>query len=240
MDLGPWAQGVIRGTNVPLLAAFVVGLVAAVGPCPIATNIAALGYTAQRFSHRGAVLAAGLLYTAGRATAYAVVGAAVMVAGAQIGMVASGLQDAADRLLGPLLVLAGLVLLDAIRLPSANPPAGWIRFQEHIARWRGGAFALGFLFALAFCPYSATLFFGMLIPLAMHSSYGVALPLAFGFGTAMPVLVLGVPLALGIERAAVALNQIVRFERAARKIAGWVFIGAGLYSLGRIVLGSVS
>jgi cytochrome c-type biogenesis protein len=235
MDLGPGAQELIRSTNLPLLAAFLVGLVAAVGPCPIATNIAALSYTAQQFSHRGAVLAAAALYTVGRATGYTVVGVLVLAAGARIGRVASGLQDAGDVLLGPFLILAGLVLLDVIHLRAVNPSAAWLRTQQRIAQWRGGgAFVLGFLFALAFCPYSATLFFGVLIPLAMRTSYGVALPVAFGIGTAMPVLVFGVPLALGIERAAVGLNQLGRVEKIVRKVAGWLFIGAGLYSLSRL------
>jgi len=236
MDLGARLQGVISSTDVPLLAAFLIGLVAAVGPCPLATNIAALGYTAQQFSGRAAVIMSGVLYALGRALAYTLVGGLVLVAGARIGRVAGGLQDAADVFLGPFLILAGVVLLGVVRLPAANASAGMVRLRERVAGWRGGgSFFLGFLFALAFCPYSATLFFGMLIPLALRAETGFLLPAAFGIGTAMPVLVLGVPLALGLERAATGLNVLARSEVIIRRGAALAFIGAGVYSLSRLV-----
>jgi cytochrome c-type biogenesis protein len=235
MDLAARVQEIISSTNVPLLAAFLVGLVAAVGPCPLATNIAALSYTAQQFTRRSAVLASGVLYALGRAAGYTLVGVVVLAAGAQISRVATGLQGAADVLLGPFLVLAGLILLDVIHLRAGNTSAAWARIQERVARWpAGGAFVLGFLFALAFCPYSATLFFGILIPLALRTTYGVALPVAFGIGTAMPVLVLGVPLALGLGYAARGVEALTRIERYVRVVGGLAFILAGLYSISRL------
>jgi len=237
MDLGPWVQQVAANTNLPLLAAFLIGSLAAVGPCPLATNMAALGYTAQHLAQRRAVVAAAVLYAVGRALAYALVGAVVLVAGARISRVATGLQDAADWLLGPFLIVAGLVLLDVIRWRGGNRSAAWTRWLERVASWRAlGALLLGFLFALAFCPYSATLFFGVLIPLAASVDYGLALPVAFGIGTAMPVLVLGVPLALGLERAARGMHVLTRAERVVRRVAAVVFIVVGLASLARVVL----
>jgi len=172
----------------------------------------------------------------GRYVVSIIIGVVVLAAGAQISRVASGLQGAADLLLGPFLVLAGLILLDVIHLRAGNTSAAWGRVQERVARWPGGgAFALGFLFALAFCPYSATLFFGMLIPLALRTSYGVALPVAFGIGTAMPVLVLGVPLALGLGYAARGVEALARIERVVRVVGGIAFILAGLYSISRLL-----
>lgn len=236
MDLGPYARQVVQSTDIPVLAAFLVGLVAAVGPCPLATNIAALSYTAQQFANRGAVLATGILYAAGRAAGYGLVGAVVLAAGARVGRVAGSLQDAGDILLGPFLILAGLVLLEVIGLPAGTGSTALAGLRERAAGWRGGgAFVLGFMFALAFCPYSATLFFGVLVPLAMRTSHGLALPIAFGVGTAMPVLVLGVPLALGLGFAARGIEALSRSERYVRIAAGALFILAGLYSLGRLL-----
>ena len=236
MDLGSWIQDIIATTNLPFLAAFLVGLLASIGPCPLATNVTALSYMAQQFTDRRAVVATGVLYTLGRAIAYGLVGLVVLVAGAQVGRLAGSLQNVADVGLGPLLILVGLVLLDVIR-PNLTAGSGLLmRLQERVAQRRGvGAFFLGFLFALAFCPYSAALYFGILIPMAFGSATGLALPLLFGIGTSVPVLVLGVPLALGLERAAAGLNLLGRAELVVRKVAAWTFIGAGLFSLARFV-----
>jgi len=236
MDFGSWIQDIITATNVPFLAAFLVGLLASIGPCPLATNVTALSYTAQQFTDRRAVAASGVLYTLGRAIAYGLVGLVVLMAGARVGRLAGSLQNVADVGLGPLLILVGLVLLDVIR-PNLTAGSGLLmQLQERVARWRGvGAFFLGFLFALAFCPYSAALYFGILIPMAFGSATGLALPLLFGIGTGVPVLVLGVPLALGLERAAAGLNLLGRAELVIRKAAAWTFIGAGLFSLVRFV-----
>jgi cytochrome c biogenesis protein CcdA len=241
MDLGSWIQDIVNTTNLPFLAAFLVGLLASIGPCPLATNVTALSYTAQQFTDRRAVAATGVLYTLGRAAAYGLVGLVVLLAGAQVSQLAGGLQSVADVGLGPLLILVGLVLLDVIR-PDLSVGSGLLRrFQERVARWRGvGAFFLGFLFALAFCPYSAALYFGILIPMAFSSAAGLTLPFLFGIGTGVPVLVLGVPLALGLERAAAGLNLLGRAERVVRKVAAWTFIGAGLFSLGRFALAVIS
>ena len=236
MDLGPWIQDIIATTNLPFLAAFLVGLLASIGPCPLATNVTALSYMAQQFTDRRAVVASGVLYTLGRAIAYGLVGLVVLMTGARVGQLAGSLQNVADVGLGPLLILVGLVLLDVIR-PNLTAGSGLLmQLQERVAQWRGiGAFFLGFLFALAFCPYSAALYFGILIPMAFGSAAGFTLPLLFGVGTGMPVLVLGVPLALGLERAAAGLNLLGRAELVVRKVAAWTFIGAGLFSLVRFV-----
>ena len=236
MNIGIWIQDIIATTNLPFLAAFLVGLLASVGPCPLATNVTALSYMAQQFTDRRAVVASGVLYTLGRAIAYGLVGLVVLMTGARVGQLAGSLQNVADVGLGPLLILVGLVLLDVIR-PNLTAGSGLlVRLQERVAQRRGvGAFFLGFLFALAFCPYSAALYFGILIPMAFGSAAGLALPLLFGIGTSVPVLVLGVPLALGLERAAAGLNLLGRAELVVRKVAAWTFIGAGLFSLVRFV-----
>ena len=236
MDPTPWLQTLAARTEVPYVTAFAVGLLAAIGPCPLVTNITAFCYIAQQFADRRSVTASALLYALGRALAYGLVGLLVLAAGAQVSRVASGLQDRADFILAPLLLIAGLILLDVIRftLPSGGDRLRGLRQRVAQSR-RGGAFGLGFLFALAFCPYSATLFFLFLVPLATRSAGGIGMPFVFGIGTAMPVLILGLPLALGIERAAAGLKELRRVELIVRKLAGSVFIVAGLYYLSRLL-----
>ena len=237
MDLGSWVQDVIRVVPAAPLAAFLVGLLASIGPCPLTTNIAALTYTARQFTDWRWVLITGVLYAAGRAAGYGVIGLLVLAAGAQASHLAGGLQDLADIALGPLLVVVGLVLVGVIHL-AASPLSGrLLPLQEKVANWRGpGAFVLGFLFALAFCPYSAAIFFGVLIPMAMGAQEGALLMVPFGLGTAVPVLVLGVPLALGMERAATCLNRLREAERIVRGLAAGTFIVIGLLKVGQLVV----
>jgi cytochrome c-type biogenesis protein len=239
--MGPWIQDIITATNLPFLAAFLIGMLASVGPCPLATNVTVLSYMARQFSDRRAVVATGVLYALGRVVGYGVVGLVVLVAGAQISRLAGRLQRVAEVGLGPLLILVGLVLLDVIR-PNLTFTSGVLaRLQERAARWRGaGAFILGFLFALAFCPYSAALYFGILIPMAFKSPAGFALPLLFGLGTGTPVLILGVPLALGFKQVAAGFNLVERAEVVIRKVSALTFIGVGLYLLGRFVYAAIA
>lgn len=230
MDAGSWIQQVVSATNLPVLAALLIGLLASIGPCPLATNVVALSYTARQFGDRRAVLAVGALYALGRAVAYTAVGVAIVMAGARISNTARGLQDFADVALGPLLVLVGVFMLGVIKVPAAVTGSGRVtRLGEHVARRGGpGAFALGFLFALAFCPYSAALFFGLLIPMAIAGGSGLTLPAAFGIGTSAPVLLLGIPLALGIERAAGALHSVGQSEILVRRAVATVFVVVGI------------
>ena len=243
MSLGAWIEAAIAEAHLPILAAFLIGVLASVGPCPLATNLTALSYTARQFGDRRAVLATGVLYTAGRAIAYGVLGFLLAVAGVEVGRLARGLQDVGSAVLGPLLILAGLVLLDVIHLNLGAGGGFLAGLQERVLSGTGlagkalGAFLLGLVLALAFCPYSAALFFGALMPLALGSAGGVGLPLVFGLGAGMPVLALGVPLALGLKGIASAVKRLEQVEAVVRDITGAFFLGAGVYSLFTFVQG---
>lgn len=232
MDFGPWVQTILANGNMPLLAAFLIGLLASLGPCPLATNISALAYISKDIASPRRVLFTSGLYTLGRTLSYGALGLALLAAGLQISRVSNSLQTLAEIVLGPLLILVGLVLFDVIH-PTVNIGSAWMeRWSQRIADWNStGAFLLGALFALAFCPYSAALYFGVLMPLAFKSTGGWTLPFLFGVGTSVPVLVIGVPLALGLLRFAAGFNVLARVERVMRKVAGLAFIGAGGFTL---------
>jgi cytochrome c biogenesis protein CcdA len=232
MDFGPWVQTIMASGNMPIIAAFLIGLLASLGPCPLATNISALGYISKDVANPRRVLLTGVLYTLGRTLSYGMLGVALFVAGLQISRVSNGLQTLAEIVLGPLLILVGLVLFDVIR-PTVSVGGAWMeQLSKRIANWNSaGAFLLGALFALAFCPYSAALYFGVLMPLAFKSAGGWTFPFSFGIGTSVPVIVIGVPLALGVMKFAAGFNLLARVERVMRKIAALAFIGAGAFTL---------
>ncbi len=208
------------------------GILTSISPCPLATNVAAVSFIARKVSHPGMVLASGAAYTAGRMISYAVVGIILVNSLLSVPQVAQFLQKYMNRAVGPLLVATGLVLLGIIKLKA---PAGFSLSQEHQDKLAGagipGAFLLGTVFALAFCPLSAALFFGSLIPLAISSKNGAVLPLVYGVGTGLPVLIFAFAIALGVASLGLWFKRLTRMEYYMRMITGIVFILAGSYHI---------
>lgn len=212
-----------------ILTALWLGILTSISPCPLATNIAAVSFISKTIAHPRAVLLSGIAYTLGRMIAYAVLGVLIIRSLLSVPTVANFLQRYMNQALGPILVFAGIFLLDVFKFTMPSLPIS----QHHQERLAGsglpGAFALGFLFALAFCPLSAALFFGSLIPLAMSSPIGIILPLLYGIGTALPVIVF----AIGISEGAATLNhwfgKIMALEKHVRKATGVIFILVGTY-----------
>lgn len=214
-----------------VLAAFILGLLTAMSPCPLATNIAALSYVSRRLESRKYTVLASVFYTAGRMAAYSLVGALLILAGLSAQKVSLFFQDYADMVLGPLNILFGLVMLDVLKL-SIFKGRVTSAVQARIGDWGlPSSFLLGALFALAFCPYSAILFFGMLMPIALESAGGVTFPAMYGFGTGVPVMLLAFALSLGVSELGKHISRVQRFEKYFRRLAGLVFLGVGVYYL---------
>jgi cytochrome c-type biogenesis protein len=206
------------------------GMLTSVSPCPLATNIAAISFTSRRVERPVLALIAGLLYTLGRTLAYFVIALVVVKSLASTPAVSSFLQQKMNLVIGPLLVLVGLVLLDVIPWPWTRGAGISEKFKarvEKIGLW--GALVLGVVFALAFCPLSAALFFGSLIPLAVKYQSAVLLPSLYGLGTALPVLVVSVILAFAANRISQAFGLLSRVEKWARRITAAVFLGIGVW-----------
>lgn len=216
--------------NIPTLSALLLGLITAISPCPLATNIAAIGYVSRRVRERRYAIITGALYTLGRMFSYSVIGVIIIVAGLEIPGVASFLQDFGEQALGPILIVVGVIMLIADRISLGLGGGKLSALGTKVADWGLiGAFLLGALFALAFCPYSAALFFGVLIPLALKSAGGVALPAVYAIGTGLPVLVFGVLLSAGVASVSNWLNAVTRVERIIRVAVSIIFIGVGIY-----------
>ncbi len=238
MSVAAPIQELFASSSLPAFSAFLLGLLVAVSPCPLSTNLAALAYIGRRSTEPRAVAYSGVLYTLGRMVTYTALTAILVVVGIEASGIAGPLQDAGQYLLGPLLVLAGLIVLGAVQFRLPDWLAARVGVGERLAE-KGpiGAFALGALFALAFCPYSATLFFGVLLPLALATAGGLALAPAFALGTGLPVLVAALVLSAGVTQLARWFEATSRVEPILRWLAGLVFVGAGLYSIGRWVAG---
>lgn len=205
------------------------GILTSISPCPLATNITAISFIGRKVDQAGYVFSAGLLYMLGRMLTYSILGAILVSSTQLIPPVANFLQTYMVYLLGPGLILLGILLLDAVKL---NIGGGLVneRMQTQIERagiW--GAGLMGIIFALSFCPISAGLFFGSLFGLAMQRGSILLLPSLYGIGTAVPVMTFAFLLAFSANLVGKAFNKLTTFERWARRITGVVAILAGLY-----------
>jgi cytochrome c biogenesis protein CcdA len=222
--------GITGNLNIPVLSALLLGLITAISPCPLATNIAAIGYVSRRVTERRYAVITGALYTLGRMFSYSIIGVLIIVVGLEIPGLATFLQDFGEQALGPLLIVIGVIMLIINKIPLSLGGGKLSAIGTKVADWGMiGGFLLGALFALAFCPYSAALFFGVLIPLSLKSAGGVALPAVYAIGTGLPVLVFGVLISAGVARVSTWLNAVTRAEKIIRVAVSIVFIGVGIY-----------
>lgn len=205
------------------------GILTSISPCPLATNITAISFIGRKVDRAGYVLYAGMLYMFGRMLAYSILGAILVSSVGLISPVAMFLQTYMVYLLGPGLILFGVLLLDVVKLSFGGGLMNDL-LQARIERagiW--GAGLMGIIFALSFCPISAGLFFGSLFGLAMQHNSAVMFPSLYGLGTALPVLVLAFLLAFSANRIGKVFDKLSAFERWARRVTAVIMIAAGLY-----------
>ncbi len=212
-----------------ILTAFWLGILTSISPCPLATNIAAISYVGRRVGEPGKIFQAGLLYTLGRTVAYMAIGIVLVSSLLSAPVLSHLLQKYMNKFLGPILILVGLVLLKVVSFSFSGGGVSE-KLQSRVDRmgvW-GGAL-LGLLFALSFCPTSAALFFGSLLPLAVQQHSSIVLPAVYGIATGLPVFLFALLIALGANRVGTAFNLITHFETWARRITGLIFILVGIY-----------
>ena len=214
----------------PMVSALWFGILTSISPCPLATNIAATTFIGKQIETRYGTLVAGAAYTGGRALAYILI-CFIIVAGLfSIPGVSMFLQQYMNKLLGPVLIVVGLLIADIIplRLPAwGDGNSAFIRRLSNGGTI--GAIFLGFIFALSFCPVSAALFFGSVIPLALKFESGIWLPLWYGIGTALPVIGFALLLSYGTRAAAAFIKGLTLMESYLRRLTAAVFIGIGIY-----------
>jgi cytochrome c-type biogenesis protein len=213
----------------PGLTALWLGILTSISPCPLASNIAAVSYVGRRVGAPRRVVLAGVAYSLGRALTYVLVAIVVVTSLLSVPSVSFFLQSRMNQVLGPVLILAGLVMLGWLRLPWFQGRDTGALEQRLAGAGIPGAAGLGAIFALSFCPVSAGLFFGGLLPLATGSSSRFILPAIYGVGTGLPVLILATLLAFGAGGIGRAFAALTRVERVATRVTGGVFVLAGIY-----------
>lgn len=226
-----WLRSLLDNSSTPVFTALLLGLLTAVSPCPLATNIAAIGFISKDIDNRHRVFLNGVLYTSGRIIAYTILGI-ILISFIREGAGIFGLQKSVSKwgemIVGPAMLLFGGWMLfgNHINLPSF----GYNGSGEFLAKKGGpGALYLGILFALAFCPSSAIFYFGMLIPMAVNVGYGWLLPVAFALATAIPVLVVAWTIAFSVEHIGAFYGRIKAFQKWLNYVVGILFIIIGIY-----------
>ncbi len=215
------------------------GILTAISPCPLATNIAAVSFIARRVDNPRAAVLTGVLYAIGRSLVYVTLGALLVASVMAAPSVSHWLQKYMNKILGPVLILVGMILLDLISVGSFGGGLGE-RVGKRVEGWGiWSGLALGVVFALSFCPSSAALFFGSLVPLSIKFESSLLLPSIYGASTALPVIVFAVLIAVGAKAVGRAFNRVASFERWARLVTGIIFIAIGVYFALRFVFGIV-
>lgn len=221
-------QTVLENSQYAFLTAFILGLMTAISPCPLATNISAIGFISRDLENRRRVFIKGLVYTLGRAVSYTGLGV-ILFLGASKMKVSLLFQGWGEKLLGPLLILIGIFMLDFVRIKFPVFSGVTEKIGERSKRSYWGTLLLGMVFAMAFCPYSAVLYFGMLIPVTIASASGLYLPIVFAIATGLPVIIFAWLLAYAVGNVGKLYNRIKVFELWFRRIVAVVFILAGIY-----------
>lgn len=222
-------NSLIDAYNIPLLTAFLLGILTSISPCPLATNITAIAYISKELKTVKNTLLNGLFYTLGRGISYTLL-ATLIYFGISTFSISSIFEGWGDKVLGPILIIIGLIMFGVIKV-NINVQNRKIENLKKYLSQKGyiGSMLLGILFALAFCPYSGVLFFGVLIPLVLNSSESLLLPPLFALGTGLPVIIFSFFIAFGMQKIGQAFHIVQRIEKAMRYLVASIFMIAGLY-----------
>lgn len=218
----------MESTSIPLLTAFILGLMTAISPCPLATNITAVGFISKDIESKNRVFINGIVYTLGRVFSYTILAIILMYSADQFAM-KSFFQSYGEKFIGPVMIIIGLFMLDVIKInfPGLSGITEKMGKKGFARYW--DVFLIGIVFALAFCPYSGVLYFGMLIPLTISSSEGVLLAIVFALATGIPVILFAWLIAYTVSGVGSAYNRIKVFEKWFRKAVAVLFIAVGIY-----------
>lgn len=230
MDL---LNSILENSTMPWITALVLGLMTAISPCPLATNITAVGFISKDLNNRNKVFINGLLYTLGRGISYTAI-AFILYLGADQFKFSGFFQQYGEKILGPLLIIIGFFMLDVVKINFPGLGSLTSKMQEKSGWGYFDAILLGMLFALAFCPYSGVLYFGMLVPMTISSASGLYLPLIFAIATGIPVIIFSWILAYTLSGIGGVYNKVKTFEKWFRKVIAVLFILVGIYYLIRV------
>jgi sulfite exporter TauE/SafE len=221
-------QRLLENTQYSVLTAMILGLMTAISPCPLATNISAIGFISRDLSDRRRVFLNGIVYTLGRAITY--VGIALIIYFGASQMDISGwFQRWGEKILGPILIIIGLFMLDFIKLKLPGMGSFTEKIGEKGRKSYLNTLLLGILFAMAFCPYSGVLYFVMLVPMTVASADGLILPVVFAIATGIPVIIFAWLIAYAVGNVGKTYSRLKTFELWFRRVVAVLFIAVGIY-----------
>ena len=215
--------------NIPLLTAFLLGILTSISPCPLATNITAIAYISKEIKTIKNTLLNGFFYTIGRGISYTLL-ATLIYFGLSSFQISRIFQGWGDKVLGPILIIIGLMMFGIIKInfnkggEKIEKIKVWLSQKGYI-----GSLLLGALFALAFCPYSGVLFFGALIPLTLKSAESLLLPPIFALGTGLPVIIFSFLIAFSMQKVSRVFQIVQKIEKVMRYSVAVIFVGVGIY-----------
>ena len=221
-------EKILDNSQYSVVTALILGLMTAISPCPLATNITAIGFISRDIDNRRRVFINGLVYTLGRAISYTAL-AVILFFGASQMNISRLFQGWGEKLLGPLLIIIGLLMLDVIKIRFPGFSGLSDKIERKVKGSYLGTLLLGMLFALAFCPYSGVLYFAILIPMTVASTTGLYLPVVFAIATGLPVIIFAWLIAYAIGNVAQLYNHIKTFELWFRRVVAILFIAVGVY-----------
>ena len=227
-----WLQSILDNGAAPALTAFILGLLTAISPCPLATNIAAIGFISKNIEDRKAIFMRGIYYTVGRVFAYTVMGIiliSILKEGASMFGIQKAISKWGELLIGPVLLIIGLFMLFGHKLNLPKIGFDGNNSEKLAGKGSWGALLLGVLFAMAFCPSSGIFYFGMLIPMSVTASAGWLLPVLFAVATALPVLVVAWILAYSVEKVGEVYGKIQTIQKWLNIVVGTIFVIVGIY-----------
>lgn len=227
-----WLQSILDNGAAPALTAFILGLLTAISPCPLATNIAAIGFISKNIEDRKAIFMRGIYYTVGRILAYTVLGIiliSILKEGASMFGIQKSISKWGELLIGPVLLIIGLFMLFGHKLNLPKFGFDGSNSEKLAGKGSWGALLLGVLFAMAFCPSSGIFYFGMLIPMSVTASAGWLLPVLFAVATALPVLVVAWILAFSVEKVGEVYGKIQTVQKWLNIVVGTLFVIVGIY-----------
>lgn len=223
----------LENSTMPWVTALVLGLMTAISPCPLATNITAVGFISKDIENRNRVFVNGLLYTLGRAISYTGI-ALIIYLGADQFKFSGFFQLHGEKIVGPLLIVIGLFMLDVLKIKFPGLSGLTSRIEKKSSWGFVDAILLGMLFAMAFCPYSGVLYFGMLVPITVASASGLYLPVVFAIATGIPVIIFAWILAFSVGSIGGVYNKMKIFEIWFRRVVAVLFIVVGIYYIIRV------
>ena len=228
-------QNLLETSQFPILTAFILGLMTSISPCPLATNITAIGFISKDIHSQRKVFINGIIYTLGRAITYTAIGLLFFFGASQFKL-EGFFQEWGEKILGPLLIIIGLFMLSILKIKIPGIGSLTEKLGEKSSNGFLSVLLLGIVFALAFCPYSGVLYFGMLMPMTISSASGLYLPVIFAIATGIPVIIFAWVIAFSVGSIGHIYNKLKTFELWFRRIIASLFIIVGIYYIITIYL----